>query len=383
MQDNRALWALMFGNLIIGTGVLMPAGMLTALMQGFAVDAPRAGALMFVGGLVVAIGAPVLASLTTALPRRGLLVAALGVYAAGHALAAVAGDFTVMLVLRALTLVGAAIFTPQAAATVGLLVPAERRGAAIAFIFVGWSLASVAGIPLGAMLADTIGWRATYGGMAALSAVGMAAVWLTLRPGLHGPRIDLAAWGTVLTTPVLLVVLAVTLMSMAGQFTMFTYIAPLMKDAYGAGTTAVSVVFLVVGGMGVIGNLVAGRLAGRLGLARVIGAAVLLIACGMAVIGLTWGSLAGFVAGGVLWGLGSFASNSLQQSRLVALAPALASATVALNTTAVYLGQSLGARTGGWLISGGPTAVMAVTAAVFALLALALSIMAARMRRGV
>ena len=54
---------------------------------------------------------------------------------------------------------GAAIFTPQAASTVGLLVPLEKRAGAIAFIFIGWSAASVAGIPLGTLLSAAFGWR--------------------------------------------------------------------------------------------------------------------------------------------------------------------------------------------------------------------------------
>jgi predicted MFS family arabinose efflux permease len=53
----------------------------------------------------------------------------------------------------------------------------------------------------------------------------------------------------------------------------------------------------------------------------------------------------------VPWALGCFSSNSAQQARLVALAPALASASVALNSSAMYAGQAIGAASGGWLIS--------------------------------
>jgi predicted MFS family arabinose efflux permease len=52
----------------------------------------------------------------------------------------------------------------------------------------------------------------------------------------------------------------------------------------------------------------------------------------------------------VPWALGCFSSNSAQQARLVAIAPALASASVALNSSAMYAGQAMGAAAGGWLI---------------------------------
>lgn len=379
-STRAALWALLLGNLVIGTGVLLPAGMLTAFMADFGVDAGRAGLLMLVGGVVVGVGAPLLAGWTSWIDRRLLLSFALALYAAGHIAATLTTDFTLLLVMRAITIIGAAIFTPQAAATVGLIVPTAQRGGAIAFIFIGWSLASVAGIPLGSLLADAIGWQSTFIGLAALSAAMAVIVWRTVPRGLVTARIDLAAWGRVLGNPILLMVLAVTLLSMSGQFTLFTYLSPLLKGPYGGTAQAVSVTFLIVGGLGVLGNFMGARIAGTLGIDATIAIALALMAAGLAVIGLGYGNLTVFLIGGALWGLGGFASNSLQQSRLVALAPALASATVALNTSVVYLGQSLGSAAGGRLVDAHAN-LMPWAGAAFMVLALGLSMQATRLAK--
>lgn len=377
---KTTLWALLLGNLVIGTGVLLPAGMLTAFMADYTIDADRAGQLMVVGGLVVGIGAPLLAGWTSRIDRRHLLSLALAIYAIGHFGATLTTDFTALLILRAITVIGAAIFTPQAAATVGLIVPAAGRAGAIAFIFIGWSLASVAGIPLGSLLAEAIGWQRTFLGLAALSAAMAVISWRTVPPGLVPPRIDLAAWGRVFRNPVLLLVLMVTLLSMAGQFTLFTYLSPVLKGPYGASANAVAITFLIVGGLGVLGNFVGARVAGRLGVERTIAIALGLMLAGLVVIAIGYGNLAVFLIGGCLWGLGSFASNSLQQSRLVALAPALAAATVALNTSFVYLGQSLGSAAGGQLVRDFGAA-MPWAAAAFLLAALGLSVLAGKAAR--
>lgn len=379
-SSQRALWALMFGNLVIGTGVLLPAGLLSVIMADVGVPAARAGLLMTVGGLVVGFGAPVLAGLTSRIDRRLLLVFALALYVAGHLGAVLTRDFTLLLVFRALTVAGAAIFTPQAAATVGLLVPPGQRGGAIAFIFIGWSLASVVGIPLGSVLGEAIGWRGTYLAMAGLSAAGAVTVWAVLPGGLRVQPLQWASWVRVLTDLRLLVVLAVTMFSMSGQFTLFTYISPVLAGPYGLGGPAIALVFLAVGAAGVAGNYAAARGATAFGLDRSILLALALVGGGLALIWAGWGTLWVFVAGGCLWGMGGFAANSLQQSRLVALAPALASATVALNTSAVYLGQSLGSATGAALILDGAGAEMAAAGAGFALAAMACSVLAARMR---
>jgi DHA1 family inner membrane transport protein len=378
-SERLALWVLMLGNFIIGTGVLLPAGLLTDLMADFDISAARAGLVIFVGGLVVGVGAPLFAWATSATDRRSLLAASLAIYVVGHAASAVMPDFMPMVMVRALTVVGAAIFTPQAAATVGLLVGAERRAAAIAFIFLGWSAASVAGIPLGSLLGEAIGWRATFLVMAGLAAVGTGAVWLTLPAGLKVQPLLLASWGRVFASPALMLVLAVTFASMAGQFTLFSYIAPVLKTAYGASAALIALTFAIVGTMGVIGNYGAARVAAIFGVERSILVSLVGMAAGFVIIAATFGSYAAFLAGGLLWGLGTFASNSLQQSRLVMLAPALASATVALNTSVVYLGQSIGSTAGGAIIAGGASPGLAWVGAVFLAAAAALSLAAARM----
>ena len=377
-NGRGALWALLFGNLIIGTGILLPAGQLTAIMADFALSPERAGLLIFVGGLVVGIGAPVFAWATAAIDRRLLLTAALVLYAMGHVASALAPSFGLLLALRAATVVGAAIFTPQAAATVGLIVSAERRAGAIAFIFIGWSLASVFGIPLGSLLGEHLGWRETCFLMALASAATALVVFLALGSGLRVAPIRMESWRRVATSPALLIVLLVTLFSMSGQFTLFSYVTPVLKMAYGASPEAIALAFALVGAAGVAGNYGAARLVARLGIERSILMLLAAIAFGLAVIAMFFGSYVAFIAGGCLWGLGSFASNSLQQSRLVAMAPALAPATVALNTSFVYFGQSLGSAAGGAIIAHGPSSAMAWAGGAFLVAAMGLSVAAKR-----
>jgi MFS transporter, DHA1 family, inner membrane transport protein len=379
--NTAALWAFLFGNFIIGTGVLLPAGLLNVVMADFSLTASQAGRLMLVGGIVVGIGAPVFAALTSRIERRFLLTGALLLYAAGHLVSALAPSFELQLIIRALTVVGAAIFTPQAASTVGLLVPTEKRAAAIAFVFIGWSAASVAGIPLGTLLADALGWRWVYGLMAGLTLLSALAVWLTLRPGLYVTPLSSAAWKSALSSPLLWLVFCVTLCSMSGQFMLFGYIAPILKQGFGANAQAISVMFAVVGLAGVFGNTLASRLVGRLGVDRVIAAGLLSLCVGFLGVALSWGNLAAAMFAAVFWGLGSFSSNSLQQSRLVALAPPLAAATVALNTSVVYLGQSIGSWTGGELVDGGHMTLAPYVALAFMTTALGLSVMATRLTR--
>lgn len=377
--QRLALWSLLFGNFVIGTGVLLPAGLLNVLGADLQVPPTTAGLLLFAGGLVVGVGAPVLAGLTSRFDRRMLLAATAALYAVGHGLAALAPEFWSLLIIRTVTMVAAALFTPQAAATVGLLVPTEKRSEAIAFIFIGWSMASVVGIPLGSILGAEFGWRATFFAMAGLSAVAFAVVLLSLKSGLRVQPLQFSSWVAVFKNPILLCIMMVTLLSMSGQFTVVSYLAPILRGAFAATPQDIALMFAVFGVAGVLGNYLATMAIGRFGVDRAILVTLLFLFTGIGMFGVFFGNYFLACVSCFIWGLGTFSSNSMQQSRLVGIAPTLAAATVALNTSAVYLGQSVGAATGGFVIKNGISADVVWMALVFLGLAVVMSVAATRL----
>jgi MFS transporter, DHA1 family, inner membrane transport protein len=375
------LWMLLLGNFIIGVGIMIPAGLQNSLAADFNVSAATAGQLMLVGGVVVALGAPLFAALTSAIERRVLLTFALGLYAVCHIASALVTDINILYILRALTVVGAAIYTPQAAATASLLVPPEKRAASIAFIFIGWSASAVGGVPLASYLASLVSWEAVYVGMGVFCAIAAFLIWFSIKPGLFVSPLNGAAWKQALSSPVILAILFVTTLSMSGQMTVFTYVAPIIRDAFGGGPAAISWGFAVAGVTGVIGNALASRFVGRLGIDQTILVTLSTLVIGLGLFAASFGTLLLGVVGLGIWGLGSFASNSLQQSRLVAVAPQLASATVSLNTSVVYVGQAVGAALGGWFMAQAtpPSAAIGWSGAALTLLAVIASLFATQL----
>ena len=228
---HRALFALTCGNFVIGTGIMLPAGMLNDISSGLSVSEAVAGQLILISGIVVAIGAPLLATLTSRFGRRSLLAVSLLIYAAAHLAMAAAPDFPALAALRAAAAGPAAVFTPQAAAAVALLAPPEQRAASITAIFIGWSIASVIGVPAGGLIAAHLGWRAAFAILAAAAVIASLLVWRALPAGLQSAPLSRQAWAQAAGNPVILTVLAVTLASASGQFAMFSYIAPVLKAA--------------------------------------------------------------------------------------------------------------------------------------------------------
>lgn len=343
-------WALLAGNFAIGCGVMVTAGSLNDLVRSLQVSVALGGQLIAVGAAVMAVGAPVLAAAIGGWDRRVLLVAALAWYAIGHAASALAPDYATLLPLRAASVLAAAVFTPQAAAAIGAMAPPEARGREITFIFLGWSVASVIGMPVHSYVGEAFGWRWAFALVALLAAGAAWWLWRAMPAGVRPPALSLRSWREVFTHPVLMAIVVVTAMSGAGQFTVFSYYAPYFRQALGAGPTEVSALFFCFGAFGLIGNVALSRWIDRFGAARAVFWTLACIALSL----LLWplaGSVVAMAAVLVPWALGCFASNSAQQARLGGAAPALAPALLALNTSAIYLGQAVGAAGGGALVA--------------------------------
>ncbi len=348
--SNKLLWALLFGNFVIGTGIMLVPGTLNDISSSLQISISSAGQLITAGAVLMCIGAPVFAALVAGWDRRRLLAASMLWYAALHLLCALAPNFASLMVLRVLAVASAAIFTPQAAAVAGMLVPPGQRGRAITTVFLGWSVASVIGAPLGAWIGGTYGWRTAFSLLGILSLLSTAWVWRALPTGIRPPAISAQQWRETLSSKVLLAAVAVTAVSSAGQFVLFAYQAPFLAKTYAATPGMIALYFTVFGAFGFMGNVLMSRNIDRLGAPN----AVLIALICMAISLLLWPLGTSFMLICVVtipWALGCFSSNSAQQARLVALSPAVASVSIALNTSAMYMGQGFGAAVGGWMIA--------------------------------
>lgn len=371
------LWALLFGNFVIGTGVMAVPGTLNELSTSLQVPVATAGQLISVGALLICLGAPLFASLVAGWDRRRLLTLTMLWYAVLHLVCAAMPTFGSFFLVRVLAMVSPAVFTPQAAACVGLLVAADQRGKAITMVFLGWSVASVLGMPIAAWTGGTLGWRSTFIVIGVLGLLSTAWVWRAMPNGIKPPALSWNDWRRVLGSKALMLCVAVTALYSAGQFVLFAYFAPYFKTTLALSPTQLSLLFAWFGLFGFIGNLWMSNNIDRIGAPKGVFVAV----SGMAVSMLLWPVGNTIILAAIImvpWALGCFSSNSAQQSRLVALGPTLASASIALNTSAMYVGQAVGAASGGWMISHDNMSQLHWMGLAGLLLSLAVSVGAAR-----
>jgi predicted MFS family arabinose efflux permease len=352
-----SLLSLAFGNFVIGSGALVFIGMLDSVAADLDVSVAAAGQIAGLYSLGICISGPMLGALTSRMDRRNLLTISLGLFAIGHAFAALMHSYAGLLAVRVLTSFAGTLYTPQAAGTASLLVPPERRARTMAFVFLGWSLSAVVGLPAGAWIGTHFGFRTALWLIAGLAALGSLIGYVQLPRDLRVAAITPDAWRALVQHPALTRVVSVTMIHASAQFVLFSYLVVAYRDALAASPDMIALLLGVMGLAGFVGNIVAGTLADRLGTEAVIHAAIssMFVAfvfwLGLFALGPSPLSTALGVVAALLWGIGNFSANSMQQVRLVNLAPDLASVSVALNTSAIYLGQFVGAGVGGLVLT--------------------------------
>lgn len=377
-----AIWALLFGNLIIGSGVLVVFGSLNDLVSSLQVSTATAGQLITAGAISMCISAPFLATFIGSIDRRKLLTFSLIWYAVLLTISAAMPSFASLLVVRMLTVLAPAIFTAQSAVCAGMLVPVGQRGKAISLVMLGWGGAMVVGVPMAAWISGHYGWQQAFLVVAALSLVSATWLWLKLPTNMKPPALKKADWIALWQHPLLVRGVFVTVMYSAGQFVLFAYMAPVMRDQVGLSIDQFSIVLVWLGIWGMVGSLIVSQFIDRLGAGKVVNISMLMIAVPLACFPLVdniWFSLVLLVP----WGMGFIAVHAAQQARQINTAPELASATMALSTSGMYIGQGLGAVIGGVILATGHMIWLGPVGMMILVLGIGLSISLRKKREAV
>ncbi|MFP5075785.1 MFS transporter [Rhizobium sp. YIM 134829] len=350
-----ALFALTIAAYAIGTTEFVIVGLLPTVASDLGITLPMAGLIVSIYALGVTFGAPVLTALTGRIGRKALLLGLMALFVAGNGLAALAPGYGLLLVARVLSAFAHGVFFSVGATIAAGLVAPDRRASAIALMFMGLTVAIVTGVPLGTIIGQTFGWRATFAAVAGLGIVAFLAIALLLPSKLpQSAPARLVDQVKVLGSGRLLLVFGMTALGYGNTFVTFTYLTPMLEQVTGLSSSAVSLVLVLYGLAIAAGNLSGGRFADR----NPVRALIALFAAQAAVL-----VLFAFTAGAVIpalvtlaaLGFLSFASVPGLQLYVVELArihrPTAVDVASALNIAAFNLGIAVGAWVGGLTVA--------------------------------
>src|ERR1700761_4715563 len=318
---DRRLLVLAAGMFATGTDHFVVAGVLPQIARSFNVSVGAAGQMTTAYALSFALLAPTVAAIAGNVPRKTLLLLGMTVFVVANLATAATSNFTFALAMRVVTGLGAAMFAPTASGAGTMLVPANRRGFALSIIIGGLTTATALGSPMGSVIGGLGDWRWTIIFVSGLGAVAFLGVMLLLSNIPMPPAVSLAKRLAPLGDSRIFLTLMTTLLSMSGNFTVYTYFSVVFDRAIVGNPLVFGALLVAWGASGTFGNLVAGYFVDRIGARKVLISGITLAAVDMMFFAWTGGGLLTATIAIMLWGMCAWSTQVPQQSRLVFLAP--------------------------------------------------------------
>jgi DHA1 family inner membrane transport protein len=352
-HTGLALLALAVGGFAIGTTEFVTMGLLPEVARGVDIDIPTAGHVVSAYAAGVVVGAPVLATLGSRLPRKTLLLWLMAGFAVANALSAVAGSYGFLMAARFLSGLPHGAYFGVGSLVAASLVPAHRRTWAVSMMIAGLTVANIVGVPVTTRLGQEFGWEWPYAAVSVIALVTLAAVWRWVPwcppDGGMSMRSELSA----LRRPQVWFALAIGTVGFGGMFATFSYISPTMTELGGFSSGTIPLILALYGVGMTVGAMLAGPVS-RMGLLRGITVtlgliAVLLLLFGPAVAGAQWLALVAVF----LLGLLPSVLVPMLQTRLMDVAQEGQSLAAALNHSTLNLANALGAWLGSVVLAAG------------------------------
>ncbi|MCT3578715.1 MFS transporter [Levilactobacillus brevis] len=251
---------------MLGCNEFIVVGVLSDIAREFKIPVATVGYLVTIFATIYAISTPFITILTNRFSRYKTLMTLMVIFLIGNTLSDFAMNYGVLLLSRVVTAMVAGAIISLIMTFASTIAPREKRAGLVSWIFAGFSIASVFGVPIGTAISTSYSWHDAFYLISIISAITCVLLgWLL-------PRKVEQVQGSIKNQLVLLkdrriyVGIALVLFTAATMYAYYTYIRPLLTTALGFSTTSLNWLLFLIGIMSIISNRLSGVLAERNGL---------------------------------------------------------------------------------------------------------------------
>lgn len=347
--SRRVAWlrvvTLAIAAFIFNTTEFVPVGLLSDIAASFHMETAQVGIMLTIYAWVVALMSLPFMLLTSQMERRKLLIGLFVVFIASHVLSFMAWNFTVLVISRVGIAFAHAVFWSITASLAIRLAPAGKRAQALSLIATGTALAMVLGLPIGRIVGQYFGWRTTFFaiGMGALITLVCLIKLLPKLPSEHSG--SLKSLPLLMRRPALMSIYLLTVIVVTAHYTAYSYIEPFVQVVAGFSANFATVLLLILGGAGIIGSILFGKLGNKHASALVSSAIGLLLACLLLLMPAA-GSESHLAILSLFWGVAIMIIGLGMQVKVLALASDATDVAMSLFSGIFNLGVGAGALVG-------------------------------------
>lgn len=376
--SRRVAWlrvvTLAIAAFIFNTTEFVPVGLLSDIADSFQMETAQVGIMLTIYAWVVALMSLPFMLLTSQMERRRLLIGLFVLFIASHVLSFMAWNFTVLVMSRIGIAFAHAVFWSITASLAIRLAPAGKRAQALSLIATGTALAMVLGLPIGRIVGQYFGWRTTFFaiGMGALVTLVCLIKLLPALPSEHSG--SLKSLPLLMRRPALLSIYLLTAIVVTAHYTAYSYIEPFVQVVAGFSANFATILLLILGGAGIVGSVLFGKLGNRHASVLVSSAIGLLLACLLLLMPAA-GSESHLAILSLFWGVAIMIIGLGMQVKVLALAPDATDVAMSLFSGIFNLGIGAGALVGNQVILHVSMSAIGYLGAIPALVALIWSVL--------